>query len=156
MGDFLGIIAAHDGASALVELKGGDQALVDPAVAANPANTQILTAVRDGTPVALDDSSFLATADPTLARPILDGFAGSMSVVFMGAAAVLFIGLFAVIMMKELPLRTQSGVDARRDEDAAPVGAAVPTGDPDGTRDHATDGSPRGTDRDAGPTDRPT
>lgn len=131
-------------------------ALVDPAVAANPANTQILTAVRDGTPVALDDSSFLATADPTLARPILDGFAGSMSVVFMGAAAVLFIGLFAVIMMKELPLRTQSGVDARRDEDAAPVGAAAPTGDPDGTRDRAADGSPHGTGRDAGPTDRPT
>ena len=37
VGDFLGIIAAHDGASALVELKGGDQAMVDPAVAAATA-----------------------------------------------------------------------------------------------------------------------
>ncbi len=96
-------------------------ALTDPAVTANPANAQILDSVTTGTPVALDDSSFLAAADPTLARPILDGFAGSMSIVFLGAAAVLVIGLFAVIMMKEQPLRTQSGVDARRDEDAAPA-----------------------------------
>ena len=41
-----------------------------------------------------------------------------MSVVFLGAAAVLLIGLFAVIMMKEVPLRTMSGVDAQRADNA--------------------------------------
>jgi EmrB/QacA subfamily drug resistance transporter len=106
-------------------------AVADPAMAANPANAPILGSLRDGSPLSLDDSSFLAAADPVLARPILEGFADSMSIVFLGAAAVLVIGLFAVIMMKEVPLRTQSGVDAlRADEAAGPLeslqAAAVP------------------------------
>ncbi|MBC8090402.1 MAG: DHA2 family efflux MFS transporter permease subunit, partial [Pseudonocardia sp.] len=99
--------------------------LADPATAENPANAQILGSLQGGAPLSLDDSSFLAAADPTLARPILDGFAGSMSLVFLGAAAVLLIGLFAVLKMKELPLRTQSGVDARRDDDAAAESTTV-------------------------------
>jgi EmrB/QacA subfamily drug resistance transporter len=98
-------------------------ALSDPAVLSNPANTPILDALRTGSPLSLDDSSFLATASPVLARPILDGFAGAMSLVFIGAAGVLVIGLFAVIMMKEVPLRTMSGVDARRADEAS---AAAP------------------------------
>lgn len=100
-------------------------ALADPAVLADPANAPIVDALRSGSAVPLDDSSFLATADPVLARPILDGFAGSMSTVFLGAAAVLLIGLFAVVMMKEVPLRTRSGVDARRDDEAAHPAAAL-------------------------------
>ena len=106
-------------------------ALSDPAVAANPSNAPILGALQGGRPVSLDDSSFLAGADPVLARPILEAFAGSMSIVFTAAAAVLVIGLIAVIMMKEVPLRTQSGVDARNADDAAEAldasrAAAVP------------------------------
>ncbi|WP_300010400.1 MDR family MFS transporter [Pseudonocardia sp.] len=104
-------------------------AVADPAIAANPANAPILGALQ-GTPISFDDSSFLSAADPTLARPILEGFAGSMGIVFLGAAAVLFIGLFAVIMMKEVPLRTQSGVDARRDEDGAAQAAGTAPVDP--------------------------
>ncbi|QJY45775.1 MDR family MFS transporter [Pseudonocardia broussonetiae] len=103
-------------------------ALTDPAVLANPANAPILQGLQGGGGLSLDDSSFLATADPVLARPILDGFAGSMSVVFLGAAAVLVLGLFAVIMMKEVPLRTRSGVDARNDEVAAAAAAAAEGG----------------------------
>ncbi|MCX6463855.1 MAG: MDR family MFS transporter, partial [Pseudonocardiales bacterium] len=126
-------------------------AVADPAVAANPANAPILGALS-GTPISFDDSSFLSAADPVLARPILDGFAGSMSIVFLGAAAVLVIGLFAVIMMKEVPLRTQSGVDARAGEDAAaaaePAPGAVPAGtDPSRGRaaaGAATDGASTG------------
>jgi drug resistance transporter, EmrB/QacA subfamily len=97
-------------------------ALTDPAVAANPANAQILGALQTRTPVPLDDSSFLSAADPRLARPILDAFASSMSIVFLAAAAALVIGLFAVIMMKEVPLRTQSGVDARNADELAGAG----------------------------------
>ena len=104
----------------------------DPAVAADPANAPILGALSGGAPIGFDDSSFLSAANPVLARPILEGFAGSMSIVFLGAAAVLVLGLFAVIMMKEVPLRTQSGVDARAGEDAAlPAPGAVPAVVPD-------------------------
>ncbi|HVL85492.1 MAG TPA: MDR family MFS transporter [Pseudonocardia sp.] len=101
-------------------------ALADPAVLADPANAPVLSTVRGGGPISLDDSSFLATVDPRLARPILEAFAGSMTVVFLVAAAALVLGLVAVVMMKELPLRTQSGVEARRDEEAA-LAAVRPT-----------------------------
>jgi EmrB/QacA subfamily drug resistance transporter len=125
-----------DNFRAAAGLAGFQAALNDPAVLANPANVPILAALRTGTPLSLDDSSFLAGASPVLARPILDGFAGAMNVVFIGAAAVLVIGLIAVIMMKEVPLRTMSGVDARRADDASAempltpgaVAAAIPTG----------------------------
>ncbi|WP_433560253.1 MFS transporter [Pseudonocardia xinjiangensis] len=105
-------------------------ALTDPAVTANPANTPILRAVEDGSDLSLDDSSFLSASDPVLSRPILDGFASSMSTVFLAATAVLVIGLFAVVMMKELPLRTQSGVDARRDEELGPLATLAPSAAP--------------------------
>jgi EmrB/QacA subfamily drug resistance transporter len=113
-------------------------AVADPATAADPANAPILGSLQGGAPLPIDDSSFLSAADPVLARPVLEGFADAMSVVFLGAAAVLVLGLIAVTMMKEVPLRTQSGVDARADEDErasappvtapaeAPTPAAVP------------------------------
>ena len=94
-------------------------ALRDPAVRANPANRPVLDALSGGAAPNLDDSSFLSAVDPVLARPILEGFASSMSVVFLSAAAVLVIGLVAVLRMKEVPLRTQSGVEAQRSADAA-------------------------------------
>jgi MFS family permease len=106
-------------------------ALADPAVLANPANAPILAGLRngDGAALSLDNSSFLADADPVLARPILEGFAGSMSMVFLTAGAVLVLGLIAVAMMKEVPLRTQSGVEARAADAAAsaPPPATTPT-----------------------------
>jgi hypothetical protein len=98
-------------------------ALRDPAVLDNPANQPVLSAVAGGGVPNLDDSSFLSTVDPVLARPILEGFASSMSTVFLTAAAVLVVGLFAVTRMKEVPLRTQSGVEAQRE--LAPEPSAV-------------------------------
>jgi EmrB/QacA subfamily drug resistance transporter len=92
-------------------------ALRDPAVLADPANRPVVAALQGGGVPNLDDSSFLSSVDPVLARPILEGFASSMSIVFLCASAVLVVGLFAVLMMKEVPLRTQSGVEALRDED---------------------------------------
>jgi EmrB/QacA subfamily drug resistance transporter len=98
-------------------------ALRDPAVLDDPANRPVLSALQGGGVPNLDDSSFLSTVDPVLARPILDGFASSMSTVFLTAAAVLVLGLFAVLRMKEVPLRTQSGVEAQRE--LAPESSAV-------------------------------
>jgi EmrB/QacA subfamily drug resistance transporter len=106
-------------------------ALRDPAVRADPANAPVLGALRGGEIPALDDSSFLSAADPRLARPILEAFAGSMNLVFLAAAAVLVIGLVAVSAMKELPLRTQSGVEARRGAEApAPLETLPPAAAP--------------------------
>jgi EmrB/QacA subfamily drug resistance transporter len=110
--------------------------LRDPAVLADPANAPILAA-RGGAP-SLDDSSFLAHADPVLARPVLEGFAGSLGVVFLSAAAVLVLALVAVLAMKEVPLRTQSGVDAiaadeRAAGERAAAGGANPVADLDAT-----------------------
>ncbi|WP_214407144.1 MDR family MFS transporter [Pseudonocardia lacus] len=103
-------------------------AVADPAVAANPANAPILAGLQGGGTPSLEDSSFLAAADPVLARPILEGFADAMSTVFLTAGAVLVLGLFAVSMMKELPLRTLSGVEAAKaDEAAPPAPASAPT-----------------------------
>jgi hypothetical protein len=100
-------------------------ALRDPAVLADPANQPVLAAVRGGVAPNLDDSSYLSAVDPALARPILESFASSMSTVFLCAAAVLVVGLVAVLRMKEVPLRTQSGVEAQRGAEAAAVQAAA-------------------------------
>jgi hypothetical protein len=110
--------------------------LRDPAVLADPANAPILAA-RGGAP-SLDDSSFLAHADPVLARPVLEGFAGSLGVVFLSAAAVLVVALLAVLAMKEVPLRTQSGVDAiaadqRAADERSAAGGSNPVADLDAT-----------------------
>jgi hypothetical protein len=83
-------------------------------VLADPANKPVVAALQGGGVPNLDDSSFLSSVDPVLARPILEGFASSMSIVFLSAAAVLVLGLVAVLRMKEVPLRTQSGVEAQR------------------------------------------
>ncbi|HEY4421685.1 MAG TPA: MDR family MFS transporter [Pseudonocardia sp.] len=114
-------------ASATPQFRG---AVADPVVAANPANAPVLDALEGRAELSLDNSSFLSSADPVVSRPILDGFAESMSVVFLAASAVLVIGLVAVVTLKEVPLRTQSGIDARRGEEAPPVAALGPSATP--------------------------
>jgi hypothetical protein len=106
------------------------RAVADPTVTGNPANAPVVDALQGDAPLDLDDSSFLSSVDPVLARPILDAFAGSMSVVFLAAAAALVLGVVAVVMMRELPLRTLSGVEAQREmelADALPATAAPVT-----------------------------
>ncbi len=108
-------------------------AVTDPAVLADPTNRAVIGALQDGGATGgsgvLQDSSFLSQLDPRLARPFLVGFAESMNLVFAVGAAVLVIGLIAVILMPEVPLRTESGIEAQRTEDAeaaAAVAAAAP------------------------------
>jgi hypothetical protein len=115
-------------------------ALRDPAVLADPANQPVLRALQGGTAPSLDDSSFLSSVDPVLARPILEGFASAMSTVFVAAAAVLVLGLFAVLQMKEVPLRAVSGVEARRADDSARAAAMTPGGTSTGRQGTTTDG----------------
>jgi EmrB/QacA subfamily drug resistance transporter len=100
-------------------------ALADPAVLADPDNRPVLAALRSGGQldgVSIDDSSFIDRIDPRLARPFLEGFADSMSVVFLVAACVVAVGFVLVLFLKEVPLPARSGIAARRD-------AAVVVGD---------------------------
>ncbi|GEL16443.1 MDR family MFS transporter [Pseudonocardia asaccharolytica] len=114
-------------------------ALTDPAVRSNPANEPVLGALNGGGGVdstgVLNDSSFLQHIDPRLARPFLIGFAESMALTFVVVAGVLVVAFVLALLIKELPLRTMSGVQARAAEDAetppppAAVSATAPEGD---------------------------
>ncbi|GAA1249430.1 hypothetical protein GCM10009609_11030 [Pseudonocardia aurantiaca] len=110
-------------------------ALADPAVRANPADQPVLAAFAGGggdglASSILNDSSFLQTIDPRLARPFLAGFTDSMTLTFLVVAFVLAVAFIVVLFIRELPLRTMSGAQARAMEDAGlaemgPAGAAV-------------------------------
>nr|WP_308116938.1 MFS transporter [Pseudonocardia sp. WMMC193] len=102
-------------------------AAADPAVLANPANAQVLQGAQSGDLSAasgvLSDSAFLQQIDPGLARPFLVGFTDSMTLAFLVAAMVMFLAFVFVLFIKELPLRTMSGAQARLAEEAAAMPA---------------------------------
>lgn len=104
-------------------------ALVDPAVRADPANAGVLAALgpRGGgiESVSLDNSSFIHHLDPRLARPFLEGFAGSMTLVFLTGVAVLLVAWVVVLLLPEVPLRQVSGIEAQRAEARANGSDAV-------------------------------
>ncbi|MEW2507684.1 MDR family MFS transporter [Amycolatopsis sp. NPDC047767] len=68
--------------------------------------------------VDVNDTSFLAHLDPVLARPILDGFAGSMSTVFLVGGIVLTVGFALVWLLKEKPLSDKSAMEQRSEQEA--------------------------------------
>jgi len=108
-------------------------ALNDPEVLADPTNASVAEAIRSGGELpagALDDTSFLASLDPRLARPFLEGFAGSISLVFLCGALVLVVAMVAVLFLPEEPLRNMSGIQARHEDDErrASDAAAVSAG----------------------------
>ena len=74
--------------------------------------------------VDVNDTSFLSTLDPVLARPILEGFASSMSTVFVAGGIVLTIGFALVWLLKEKPLSDKSAMEQRSEEDAAQLALA--------------------------------
>ncbi|HEU4911101.1 MAG TPA: MDR family MFS transporter [Actinomycetes bacterium] len=103
-------------------------ALRDPQVLADPTNASVVESLRSGGRLpagALDDTSFLSALDPRIARPFLEGFAGSMSLVFGVAAAVLLVGLLVVLFLPEEPLRSLSGIQAQQQEAAETAAAAA-------------------------------
>ncbi|HEX2300129.1 MAG TPA: MDR family MFS transporter, partial [Pseudonocardiaceae bacterium] len=106
-------------------------ALADPAVRADPANGVVLEALANGgvsgnAGGVLQDSSFLLDIDPRLARPFLIGFSEAMDLVFLIAAGVMFLAFVLMLFLEEVPLRTQSGIEARAAELTAESGAAPP------------------------------
>jgi EmrB/QacA subfamily drug resistance transporter len=85
----------------------------------------------------LNDTSFLNSFDPTLAHPYLVGFSQAMDIVFLVGAAVLVLAFVLSLFLKEVPLRTQSGLQAARSaaaaEEAEMPDAGGATHDPEAT-----------------------
>ncbi len=102
-------------------------ALRDPAVLADPANKVVLDLVANPGAAAgsgaIEDSSFINTLDPRLARPFVVGFSGAISTVFLIATFVLLVAWFVVWFLPEEKLRTQSGIQARQTQEAAEAAA---------------------------------
>jgi EmrB/QacA subfamily drug resistance transporter len=104
------------------------QAVRDPQVLAEPANVSVIEALRTSGTLpsgSLDDTSFLSQLDPRIARPFLEGFAGSMSLVFTVAAGILVLAFVVVLFLPEEPLRSVSGIQAREQEAAETAAAAA-------------------------------
>jgi EmrB/QacA subfamily drug resistance transporter len=87
-----------------------------PSVTSAAGNKPLLT-ILHGQPLpssSLNDTSFLKHADKRLAHPFFVGFSNSMDVIFLLAAAVMLVGFVLLLYVKELPLRTMSGIQAQR------------------------------------------
>ncbi len=108
-------------------------AVNDPNVLADPTNASVAAAIKSGGALpagALDDTSFLNHLDPRLARPFLEGFAGSINLVSFCGAMVLLVAAVVVWFLPEEPLRSVSGIQARHEDDErrASEAAAVSAG----------------------------
>ncbi|WP_433267541.1 MDR family MFS transporter [Actinosynnema sp. CS-041913] len=85
-----------------------------------PENQQFAASLKDGgTGMSLDNTEFLNTLDPVLARPFLDGFSGSIDLVFLVGALVTVVGFAFVWFLREVPLSSRSGLERVNDEDEA-------------------------------------
>ncbi|NMO89123.1 MFS transporter [Actinomycetospora sp. TBRC 11914] len=110
------IVSAFRGAAASPSFQA---ALADPSVAANPANAAGANPAV-GVAQVVQDSSILQRMDPRIAEPYFAGFAQSMDLVFLVAAIVIAVGFVLIWFLKEVPLRTTSGIQARQAEEAGP------------------------------------
>jgi MFS family permease len=73
----------------------------------------------------LNDTSGLAALPPQVRHPILVGFSDAMDLVFLVGAIVLVGAVVLSAMLKEVPLRTMSGQQARAAADNAAANAAA-------------------------------
>jgi EmrB/QacA subfamily drug resistance transporter len=99
----------------------------DPAfLAALQQNPDFAQSLRGGgAGLDLNNTEFLKTLDPTLARPILSGFAESIDTVFMVGGVVMLVAFALIWFLKEVPLSDKSGIQ-RAADDAAAAKAAAP------------------------------
>ncbi|WP_250034227.1 MDR family MFS transporter [Paractinoplanes maris] len=113
------------------------QAVNDPAVAADPANQPVIEALRGGglDSSAVNDTSFLSHVNAALAYPFKAGFSTSMDMIFLVASMIMVVGLLVFLFLPEIPLRTKAGAAALEEEAAAekkspPPAAAASSTDP--------------------------
>ncbi|HEY2043881.1 MAG TPA: MDR family MFS transporter [Jatrophihabitans sp.] len=91
------------------------QALRDPA---NSTIAKALEAMRGGSTSQLNDTSFLHHGAAVLRDPFLMGFANAMDRVFLLAALIVVPAFILSFFLKEVKLRTESGLEAQAAERA--------------------------------------
>jgi EmrB/QacA subfamily drug resistance transporter len=92
-------------------------AVADPHVQAASGNRAILELIHGGGSVngsVLNDTAFLKHADHRLAEPFFVGFSQSIDLVFAIGAACAVVALVLLSFLREVPLRTMSGIEAAR------------------------------------------
>ncbi|MFC1410901.1 MDR family MFS transporter [Streptacidiphilus sp. N1-12] len=99
-------------------------ALHDPAVAGKPGNQPVIQMLQHpgaggGGASVLSDSSFIQKLDDVFAAPFKQGFADSMHGVFLLGAGVVAVAFVLVLFIKEVPLRSVSGIQAQAQAAAA-------------------------------------
>ncbi len=91
---------------------------------------QFLAAQQSGSTASssgvLQDSSFLKSLDPRLAKPFLMGFSDSMDLVFIVGAAVMVFGFLVMLLLPQVELRGGSSYDQRNRDDADQAALAEP------------------------------
>lgn len=90
----------------------------NPSLLADPRNSAFTKGTDLGSMIQ-SDSSFLKTASPELANPIKQAFAESAGTVFIAATVVVVVAFALSWFVKELELRTKSGVQEKADAAAA-------------------------------------
>jgi len=94
-------------------------AVHNPAVMSNPANQPVVEmlkhpgAASSGADSVLNDSSFIQKLSSVFSEPFKQGFASSMHVVFFLGAIITAVAFVLVIFIKEVPLRSVSGIQAQ-------------------------------------------
>jgi EmrB/QacA subfamily drug resistance transporter len=109
-------------------------ALRDPA---NGVIARALRALAGGSTSQLNDTSFLNHGARVLREPFLSGFASAMDRVFLVAAVVVVPAFLLSFFLKEVKLRTESGLEAQAAERAASAAAAAGNPAPQVDRDTA-------------------
>jgi MFS family permease len=101
------------------------------AIAAHPDQARLLQGGQNGggASSALEDTSFINNLDDRLAAPFRNGFSDSMDLIFLLAAGVLTLGFVTTLLLPELPLRSQSGLQAQAAErnEGAPDPSGIPS-----------------------------
>lgn len=102
-----------------------------------------------GKPFDLNDTQNVASLPAAVKHPILVGFSDAMNLVFLVAAGIAVIAFVLALLMKEVPLRTMSGMQAARaaaaaqntpGSDGTALAEDAGTNDAITTDDHAADG----------------
>lgn len=92
------------------------QAVQSAATSSDPLESGFARAIASGDASvagsALQDSSFIQKLEPALAEPFRIGFSDAMDYVFLAVSILMVLGFVLVLFLKEVPLRTMSGLAA--------------------------------------------
>ncbi|WP_436526902.1 MFS transporter [Actinoplanes sp. HUAS TT8] len=102
------------------------RAMNDPAVAADPDNRGLLDMLHGSAAGSINDTSFLAHADPVLARPFQAGFADAIGDICLLAGGVLAVALVLFLFLPQVPLR--GSAPAAAPVSPAPAGSTTLSG----------------------------